>query len=823
MMRLSSATVLCLLLASGAYGAGFKARRDLNVGAGFKVFSDDDSSSAGQDDAAATDLTDSIQGLFSDDAPAATKAAPAKAPAAPKPKAQKKAQAAVAKVAVESEKPAVAAPTPKAAVKVVKAAVAAPKPKATKSPVKVVKPAVAAQKPEAVKAAKVEKAKQPQVAKKVAAPQPKAAEKVVKLVQAKQVTPAKSVAKASPAKAVKAVEVKKPEAKAAEVKKPASKVALKVAAKAPEVKKPAAKVALKVAAKTPEVKKPAAKAPEKKVAAKAPEVKKSVTKAVLAKASKPIAKVQVSEKAGSAGVPVTKLQVAKVAANKTAAVKVVAKTAAAKKAKVVAKQIVKVETKTVKAVSKEKSMKAVHLNTPVTATPAVVSNATKAKEVKKATKAIEEAVPALPFASFALGDTVPVKNVTTKKFPGNATQKAEYDNKTQSLENEIENLKARLATTSKVVEAHASPKGTGMFAPKEPKAEAATPSTKKFMAAKKAAPVEPVKDIKPKAVVPTLPTLSAVAAPVVEEKEETEEEDDAAMLNAAKAMKMAMQPKTEDAAIQMSAAFTRTPVKKVESVLTLDAKVEQTAEVTEEDAATRVAEAAPSGFLSWFESFFSWFGGSSAATAAPKVASVEAPKVSLVQDDQPEKTAKRWAEAQRTAQATLDESQHVIQVNDAWNQMEDEDTTQVEAVRREDTAERLRAESAAAAHTLTKVELQTRHDTHVHGADMSSFWGSLEKEDSGIEHSVDVDDMGEYERLIASQTKQVTEAAANVKSTPKIAGSDHELKRDDDSRLAIHEPWARKEKRDIALEKKVHDAPELQMLQLKHRHTLKRK
>jgi len=91
MMRLSSATVLCLLLASGAYGAGFKARRDLNVGAGFKVFSDDDSSSAGQDDAAATDLTDSIQGLFSDDAPAATKAAPAKAPAAPKPKAQKKA------------------------------------------------------------------------------------------------------------------------------------------------------------------------------------------------------------------------------------------------------------------------------------------------------------------------------------------------------------------------------------------------------------------------------------------------------------------------------------------------------------------------------------------------------------------------------------------------------------------------------------------------------------------------------------------------------------------------------------------------------------
>merc|ERR1719199_1083332 len=103
MMRLSSATVLCLLLASGAYGAGYKARRFDNVGAGFKVFSDDAAATDGQDDAAATDLTDSIQGLFSDDAPAATKAAPTQAPAVPKPKAQKK-------VAAESQKPAVAAP-----------------------------------------------------------------------------------------------------------------------------------------------------------------------------------------------------------------------------------------------------------------------------------------------------------------------------------------------------------------------------------------------------------------------------------------------------------------------------------------------------------------------------------------------------------------------------------------------------------------------------------------------------------------------------------------------------------------------------------------
>ena len=69
-------------------------------------------------------------------------------------------------------------------------------------------------------------------------------------------------------------------------------------------------------------------------------------------------------------------------------------------------------------------------------------------------------------------------------------------------------------------------------------------------------------------------------------------------------------------------------------------------------------------------------------------------------------------------------------------------------VRSEDRAERMRAERPDAPHMASKDELKGRH-----GVDMSKFWGSLEKEDAGIEESVDLsqikleDGLNEFPRL----------------------------------------------------------------------------
>jgi hypothetical protein len=294
--------------------------------------------------------------------------------------------------------------------------------------------------------------------------------------------------------------------------------------------------------------------------------------------------------------------------------------------------------------------------------------------------------------------------------------------------------------------------------------------------------------------------------------------------------------------VAMGSTFTGTPLKKVESVVALDSVVEHSAvsldtsdpdgeqssavdgsSAAESTDAVAVSQATPPthSFWGWCSSFFGWVTGRSAVSAKTNEA-VSAPKAALVQQ-QPEedsvgsnswfKRSKKFNQhVDAIQQESRDESQHIIQVGDAWSDLEKDDNVQEEQVRREDEAERERAELVEAPAKETKSQLQGRH-----GADMSSFWRTLEKEDYGIEHSVDSENLGEYERLTQAQNSQVSKAAEQMKNN-KLIPERTGLKHNDDARLAIHEPWLRRETRDVAMERKIHDSPELQMLQLRHRH-----
>jgi hypothetical protein len=227
------------------------------------------------------------------------------------------------------------------------------------------------------------------------------------------------------------------------------------------------------------------------------------------------------------------------------------------------------------------------------------------------------------------------------------------------------------------------------------------------------------------------------------------------------------------------------------------------------DAASQSEKTVPASlsWWGWISSFF-W---KPAAAVAPKPAAAVAPKKTALLEARHRRFFKQ--DMQRTAEATKEESQHIIQVNDAWSQMEQEDNAKEEQVRREDAAERERAETPESPHTPNKGELHGRH-----GADMSTFWSKLEKEDYGIEHSVDTEDLNEYIRLTKEQDTQVATAAEQVKDNRLSTDRDPPLKHADDKLVAIHEPWLRREERDKEAEKKIHDSPDLQMLQLRHRH-----
>lgn len=256
--------------------------------------------------------------------------------------------------------------------------------------------------------------------------------------------------------------------------------------------------------------------------------------------------------------------------------------------------------------------------------------------------------------------------------------------------------------------------------------------------------------------------------------------------------------------IAMGPTFTGTPAKKVQSVLALDSVIDRNAVVSDDERTEQDAAVPPA--LGWFASVYSWFFGKPSVALVsekPVVKQVTAPKA---------KKAFIWMkqDSERTAQAAQSEHEHTFAVNEAWGQMEEEDTAQEERVRSEDRAEREQAEVVEPAHHPSKAELAGRHGVH-----MSGFWSNLEKQDDVIAETVHSDDLVKYAELTSEQDNLVSKLADDLDMTSKPSAQDHTLVKED-LRLPIHEPWLRREERDKSVERKIHDSPDLQMLQLSH-------
>jgi hypothetical protein len=299
----------------------------------------------------------------------------------------------------------------------------------------------------------------------------------------------------------------------------------------------------------------------------------------------------------------------------------------------------------------------------------VEANKTEAIIAANKTKAIEAAAVSLPMASFALPEaTAPAKNKTEPKFPGNATVKAAFEKKEQTLETEIHTLKARLenasdslAATKKVL-----PMAAGTFnanlAGKNIKA------AEKFVVSNGTEPMQPIRnDDKPKA---SWPTMTSLAAPV-----------DLHHVSAAATppQKEAIQAQEgEKQKVAMGSAFTGVPAKKTQSILAIDVAVTNDAVAMDDQSSE---DALSPSVLGWFSSFFTWLRGTppvAPVLAKPKPA---APAVAVHRKP----TAFIWVkqDSAQTAQAVQEEHQRNFEVNDAWGQMEKEDGVKQESIRRE--------------------------------------------------------------------------------------------------------------------------------------------
>jgi len=385
------------------------------------------------------------------------------------------------------------------------------------------------------------------------------------------------------------------------------------------------------------------------------------------------------------------------------------------------------------------------------------------------------------------------------------------------LQDEIKKLKARLekdnstltkSTKPKSTLKAAVPAATGTFnahpeaAKVAEKHSSGSPANKNFMAAKT--------QEQSKA---SWPTMKSVASPVGHEgiksvaQSPFDKKDD-----------VVPDEDETDTKPSLTAAFSVKP-KKVESALAIDADV-QSAVFEPDTAATQstvtnsdaqVPPPTTSWFSpwTWFRSVVSFFTGG--AQAAPAAHPAKKQAASLL-----DVTKKRWLKQDmaRTERATKEEGLHTVAVHDVWGEMEQEDSAQEENVRRQDIAERTQAELPESPHIPNRTELKGRH-----GADMSSFWGSLEKEDGDIEKSLRGDSLDQYEQLRKVQDAEVMKAANQLQQEQLNTVNVPPLKHHDNAFLAktIHDPWESFEKKDKLIEKKIHDSPDLQMLQLKRR------
>jgi hypothetical protein len=427
------------------------------------------------------------------------------------------------------------------------------------------------------------------------------------------------------------------------------------------------------------------------------------------------------------------------------------------------------------------------------------SNTTVNQSQLKETKAIEEATVSLPMASFALEEPQPVKNQTEHEFPGNASQKAKWEKKEKSLENEVEQLKARLANVSDSWETHLS-------SPHHSTANtfSAQHHRTNERQSGKSLPVREAESMQPTDKIHQTITHSAsrsfVAQPPGFEHESS-------LATPA--------PKDNFQAQDVTSATIDAPTKKSESILALHASIDEDAVVVDgggkaEGDKAEGDKAQTSSFQGWLSSLFSWL---TWATLPPATAESTSVAPRLKKPNREKSFIWKKQSSERTAQAVQEESRHEIEVNDPWAQMESDDSRQEDDVRREDRAERERAETAELPHKLSKAELQGRH-----GGKISKFWSNLEEQDYDIEQMVHDDDLVEYAKLAQEQDKRVSQASSELEDSQ--LHMEHGVPRhsDDGGMVAIHEPWLRRQLRDEAIEHQVHDSPDLQMLQIQHNH-----
>jgi len=269
-------------------------------------------------------------------------------------------------------------------------------------------------------------------------------------------------------------------------------------------------------------------------------------------------------------------------------------------------------------------------------------------------------------------------------------------------------------------------------------------------------------------------------------------------------------PKDNFQAQDVTSATIDAPTKKSESILALHASIAEDAVVVDDGGKAEGDKAQTSSFQSWLSSLFSWL-----TWATPPPATAESTSVAprLKKPNREKSFIWKKQSSERTAQAVQEESRHEIEVNDPWAQMESDDSRQEDDIRREDRAERERAETAELPHKPSKAELQGRH-----GGKISKFWSNLEEQDYDIEQMVNNDDLVKYAKLAQEQDKRVSQASSELEDSQ--LHMEHGVPRHsgDGGMVAIHEPWLRRQLRDEAIEHQVHDSPDLQMLQIQHNH-----
>jgi len=240
------------------------------------------------------------------------------------------------------------------------------------------------------------------------------------------------------------------------------------------------------------------------------------------------------------------------------------------------------------------------------------------------------------------------------------------------------------------------------------------------------------------------------------------------------------------------------------------------------------AASTPAPRSGWFWSFVSWLTGSGTPAQALTVPPAAGrPEVSLI-GSSPFPLLDKALKAQRnsprqraeeTARQAAEDGARDLSIGDEWGRLAREDQLLEERLRGEDHSLKVEVETPQAPQTSLA-------GTHASGARVSGFWGALEKEDADIVSSLeDSHDLARYQQLTRMQDAQVKTAVAQIERVvPPVAGPPP-LRHHDESFgvTGIHDPWSELEAKDILRETKVHQDPNLQMLQeavrLRRQHT----